>query len=75
MTTETTPARVEGTLDPVLDDLIDVIRTTPKVRHEYMCHGDYHCDYLDDLDTLRKRFAEVLSNNMLSGKGERKGTP
>lgn len=74
--TPSTPARVEGTLDPV-DALIDVIRTTPKVRQEYMCHGDYHCEYIDDLNTLRKRFAEVLSNveDMLKNVGQPIGEP
>ena len=55
--------RVEGTLDPVLDALVEVVRTTPQKRHEYMCHGDPHCYSATDYGALREQFKTILSND------------
>lgn len=47
---------------PLLDSIMDAIRNTPHQRHEYVCHGNYHCDYYTDYKAIRAKIDALLSN-------------
>jgi len=45
----------------LIDEIILAIRNTPDKDHEYMCHGEPHCDSVRDYDALRDRIGRVLA--------------
>jgi hypothetical protein len=56
-----TKIKLEQTeFDYIIDSIVHIFNHAPRVEHEYICHGEYHCSYGVDEEIRNENLKEFM---------------